>query len=94
MGDRALYFKLLRRFRHDHGRTLPLIRMVFAAVDYAGARLRVKTLKGAAGMIGAAQVYAGPRCWKRRCGPRRPSRCSSSPTWNLHNINSFVPSAR
>ena len=58
MGDRPLYLKILRRFLHDHGTTPRQVRMAFAAGDYAGARLRVHTLKGAAGMIGAVQVHA------------------------------------
>lgn len=57
MGDRPLYLKILRRFLHDHGTTPRQVRMAFVAGDYAGARLRVHTLKGAAGMIGALQVH-------------------------------------
>ena len=57
MGDRPLYLKILRRFLHDHGTTPRQIRSQFDSRDYAGARLRVHTLKGAAGMIGAARVH-------------------------------------
>ena len=57
MGDRPLYLKILRRFLHDHGATPCQIHAQFAAGDYAGARLRTHTLKGAAGMIGAVQVH-------------------------------------
>ncbi|HAT29819.1 MAG TPA: sensor/response regulator hybrid protein [Janthinobacterium sp.] len=58
MGDRALYFKLLRRFQHDHHSTPRQIRDALSAGLYDNARLRAHTLKGAAGMIGANAVYA------------------------------------
>lgn len=57
MGDRPLYLKILRRFLHDHGTTPRQVLVDFQAGDYAGARLKTHTLKGAAGMIGAQQVY-------------------------------------
>lgn len=57
MGDRPLYLKILRRFLHDHGTTPRQIRADFQAGDYASARLKTHTLKGAAGMIGAQPVY-------------------------------------
>jgi len=57
MGDRPLYLKILRRFLHDHGTTPRQIQADFQAGNYAGARLKAHTLKGAAGMIGAQQVY-------------------------------------
>lgn len=57
MGDRPLYLKILRRFLHDHGTTPRQVLADFQAGDYAGARLKTHTLKGAAGMIGAQQVY-------------------------------------
>ena len=58
MGDRILYLKILRRFLHDHGATPCQIRSEFKAGNYASARLKTHSLKGAAGMIGAHQVYA------------------------------------
>ncbi|WP_300755222.1 Hpt domain-containing protein [Janthinobacterium sp.] len=58
MGDRILYLKILRRFLHDHGATPCQIRAEFNAGNYASARLKTHSLKGAAGMIGAHQVYA------------------------------------
>lgn len=57
MGDRPLYLKILRRFLHDHGTTPRQVLADFQAGNYAGARLKTHTLKGAAGMIGAQQVY-------------------------------------
>ncbi|MEG1054373.1 MAG: Hpt domain-containing protein, partial [Janthinobacterium sp.] len=57
MGDRLLYLKILRRFLHDHGTTPCQIRAEFDAGNYACARLKAHTLKGAAGMIGARQVH-------------------------------------
>ena len=57
MGDRALYFKLLRRFRHDNQGVLALIRAAIDTGRYAVAQLKTHTLKGAAGMIGAHTVY-------------------------------------
>ena len=57
MGDHVLYCKLLRRFQHDHHSTPYQIRQALEAGQYAAARLRAHTLKGAAGMIGAAAMY-------------------------------------
>jgi HPt (histidine-containing phosphotransfer) domain-containing protein len=57
MGDRVLYFKLLRRFQHDHHSTPHQIRHALDAGQYAPAQLKAHTLKGAAGMIGAGAVY-------------------------------------
>ncbi len=57
MGDRSLYFKLLRRFQHDHHSTPHQISQTLATGQYAPAQLRAHTLKGAAGMIGARAVY-------------------------------------
>lgn len=58
MGDRVLYFKLLRRFQHDHHSTPLQIRAALDAGQYGSARLKAHTLKGAAGMIGARAAYA------------------------------------
>lgn len=58
MGDRVLYFKLLRRFQHDHHSAPHQIRLALGAGQFAQARLRAHTLKGAAGMVGARTVYA------------------------------------
>lgn len=57
MGDRALYFKLLRRFQHDHQGAARQIGEAFGAGRYDAARVRAHTLKGAAGMIGAYTLY-------------------------------------
>ena len=58
MGDRILYLKILRRFLHDHGTTPCQIRAEFDTGNYASARLKAHTLKGAAGMIGARHVHS------------------------------------
>lgn len=58
MGDRVLYFKLLRRFRHDYVTAIPRLRDTLRADRYSAARLMAHTLKGAAGMIGARCVQA------------------------------------
>lgn len=58
MGDRVLYFKLLRRFRHDYVMALPRLRDTVRADRYGAARIMAHTLKGAAGMIGARCVQA------------------------------------
>lgn len=57
MGDRALYFKLLRRFQHDHQSAARQIGEAFGAGRYDAARVKAHTLKGAAGMIGAYTLY-------------------------------------
>ncbi|MET3134476.1 HPt (histidine-containing phosphotransfer) domain-containing protein [Oxalobacteraceae bacterium GrIS 1.11] len=57
MDDRVLYFKLLRRFQHDHHATPGQIRLTLQHGQYGNARLKAHTLKGAAGMIGARTVY-------------------------------------
>lgn len=58
MGDRVLYFKLLRRFQHDYITALPRLRDTLGADRYGAARVMAHTLKGAAGMIGARAVHA------------------------------------
>ncbi|HEX8403413.1 MAG TPA: Hpt domain-containing protein [Duganella sp.] len=57
MGDRALYLQILRRFRQRYQGSANQARIELIAGDVAGARHIFHTLKGAAGMIGAQQVY-------------------------------------
>lgn len=57
MGDRALYLQILRRFRQRYHDSANQARIELLAGDAAGARHIFHTLKGAAGMIGAQQVY-------------------------------------
>jgi two-component system sensor histidine kinase/response regulator len=57
MGDRALYLQILRRFRQRYPDTADQARAALAAGDGDGAQRAIHTLKGAAGMIGAQQVY-------------------------------------
>lgn len=58
MGDRVLYLKLLRRFKHDHQGALKLLQDAVAADRYAAAQLKAHTIKGGAGMIGARALHA------------------------------------
>nr|WP_315400896.1 Hpt domain-containing protein [uncultured Duganella sp.] len=57
MGDRALYRQILRRFRQRYADSVAQARAELAAGDAVGAQRAIHTLKGAAGMIGARQVY-------------------------------------
>ena len=57
MGDRALYLQILRRFRQRYHDSANQARIELVAGDAAGARHIFHTLKGAAGIIGAQQVY-------------------------------------
>jgi HPt (histidine-containing phosphotransfer) domain-containing protein len=57
MGDRALYLQILRRFRQRYPDSASQARAALAAGDADGAQRAIHTLKGAAGMIGAQQVY-------------------------------------
>ena len=57
MGDRALYLQLLRRFRQSYRDCAAQLRLALAAGELETLLRRVHTLKGAAGMIGAQQVY-------------------------------------
>lgn len=56
MGDRGLYTRMLKRFRHDYGNGVLPIRNALLAHNSALAHRTVHTLKGAAGMIGAHLV--------------------------------------
>ncbi len=56
MGDQRLYMQLLRRFRQDYQHVTGQVRRALAQGDKEGARRRVHSLKGAAGMIGAQEV--------------------------------------
>lgn len=57
MGDRKLYFQILRRFRDRYQDVAAQLRAQCDAGAMEEAQRRVHTLKGAAGMIGAEQVY-------------------------------------
>ena len=57
MGDHALYRQILRRFRQRYQDSAEQARTELLAGDTATAQRTVHTLKGAAGMIGAQQVY-------------------------------------
>lgn len=58
MGNRALYARMLRRFRNDYGEGALPIRTAIANHDAALAHRLVHSLKGAAGMIGARRLLA------------------------------------
>jgi HPt (histidine-containing phosphotransfer) domain-containing protein len=57
MGDRGLYQRMLRRFCDDYVEGAAPIRRAIAGGDLLLARRLAHTLKGAAGMIGAAAVH-------------------------------------
>lgn len=57
MGDHGLYRQILLRFRQRYPNSAEQARTSLLAGDSTSARLIVHTLKGAAGMIGAQQVY-------------------------------------
>ena len=74
MGDRALYLQILRRFRQRYQNSANQARNELTAGDAAGAQRIIHTLKGAAGMIGAQQVYLLAADLERACaGP--PASC-------------------
>jgi HPt (histidine-containing phosphotransfer) domain-containing protein len=57
MGDRALFVRMLARFRGEYGEGAAPILAALAAGDRTVAHRRVHTLKGAAGMIGARRLH-------------------------------------
>jgi two-component system sensor histidine kinase/response regulator len=57
MGDRDLYVQILRRFRQRYPDSGCQARKALAAGEPGHAQRIVHTLKGAAGMIGAQQLY-------------------------------------
>lgn len=57
MGDHALYLQILRRFRHRYPNSGCEARAALSEGDAQLGQRIVHTLKGAAGMIGAQQLY-------------------------------------
>ncbi len=57
MGNRDLYGRMLRRFRHDYRSGVLPIRTAFAESDIALAHRLVHTIKGSSGMIGAHRLH-------------------------------------
>ena len=57
MGDRALYARMLKRFRSDYQDGVLPIRSALSHGDLSLAHRLVHTLKGAAGMIGAQRLH-------------------------------------
>jgi len=57
MGDRALYARMLKRFRSDYAAGAGPIRSALASGDRILAHRISHTLKGAAGMIGAHRLH-------------------------------------
>ena len=57
MGDHDLYRQILRRFRQRYQDSAEQARTELLAGDIVSAQRTVHTLKGAAGMIGAQQLY-------------------------------------
>ncbi len=67
MGDRALYLQLLRRFRQTYRDAAARLKQSLADGDLATLQRLVHTLKGAAGMIGAQQVYRRAQALEQAC---------------------------
>ena len=67
MGDRALYLQLLRRFRQTYRDAAARLKQALADGDLATLQRLVHTLKGAAGMIGAQQVYRQAQAVEEVC---------------------------
>jgi HPt (histidine-containing phosphotransfer) domain-containing protein len=67
MGDRALYLQMLRRFRQTYQDSVAWLRQAQADGDQERLLRKVHTLKGAAGMIGAQQVYRHAEAMERAC---------------------------
>lgn len=57
MGDQRLYTQLLHRFRREYQPVVSQARQALAQGDFEGARRRIHSLKGAAGMIGAQELH-------------------------------------
>lgn len=97
MGDRVLYLKLLRRFKHDHQGAVKLLQDAVAADRYAAAQLKAHTIKGGAGMIGARALHELAARLEAALRARAPS---SDLPWKdftlalnrvLNTINSILP---
>lgn len=97
MGDRGLYLKLLRRFKHDHQGALKQLQDAVAADRYAAAQLKAHTIKGGAGMIGAHALHALASRMEAALRARAPSADlpwqEFTPGLNrvLNTINSILP---
>ena len=72
MGDRALYLQILHRFRQRYHDAADRVREALAAGDAAEALRIAHTLKGAAGMIGAQQVYVLAAALESACAVPTP----------------------
>ncbi|WP_181372993.1 Hpt domain-containing protein [Massilia glaciei] len=57
MGNRALYARMLRRFRAEYEGFSAALGVVLGAGETERAKRQAHTLKGAAGMIGACRVH-------------------------------------
>jgi two-component system sensor histidine kinase/response regulator len=68
MGDRALYLQMLRRFRKTYLDCAARLRAALDAGELEQLQRLVHTLKGAAGMIGAQQVYRHALALEEACG--------------------------
>jgi two-component system sensor histidine kinase/response regulator len=89
MGDRALYLQILGRFRQRYPDSAFQARQALAAGESGHARRIVHTLKGAAGMIGAQQVYLLASTLESACAG--PSSAWSAPLAQLeHALRSLI----
>lgn len=57
MGDAALYREVLLRFRKDYGQAVARLRALQAGGEQEAALRKMHSMKGAAGLIGAQEVY-------------------------------------
>lgn len=89
MGDRALYLQILGRFRQRYPDSAFQARQALAAGESGHAQRIVHTLKGAAGMIGAQQVYLLASALESACAG--PSSAWSAPLAQLeHALRSLI----
>jgi two-component system sensor histidine kinase/response regulator len=93
MGDRALYLQILHRFRQRYHDVADRARAALAAGDAAEAQRIAHTLKGAAGMIGAQQVYVLAAALESACtAPALPANGRAAPLAQLEQaLRNLLP---
>lgn len=93
MGDRALYLQILHRFRQRYHDVAHRARAALAAGDAAEAQRIAHTLKGAAGMIGAQQVYVLAAALESACAaPALPADGRAAPLAQLEQaLRNLLP---
>ncbi|MBY0572311.1 MAG: response regulator [Undibacterium sp.] len=98
MGDKVLYFKLLRLFIHDQAQTIIKIKDALKAQNWSHAENLCHTLKGVAGLIGAeVQCSAGKLEEMMRSAEfseeleRELVNCSAQLNSTIQAINDYLP---